>query len=490
MATGNAPPSLQRHFGLMQATALNITMVVGAGVFVTIPLMLAHLPGPLAMLGWAFAGILIFLDGMVWSELGAALPGSGGSYLYLLESYGRNSWGRLMAFLFVWQFLLSGPLEMASGLIALSQFAAAIHPDFAQWNEAHTWKMPIMAGSDFSCTFSPSRGLAFVLGLLLVILLYRRVEWLGKLTMTFWLGVVGAIGWILIEGLPRVDFNRAFDLKTTEWPGGMTFAQGLGQAMILAIYSYLGYYNICHVGDEVRDPGKNIPRSILLCTLAIITLFLLVHLALTGVVSWREIPVKSPEVDSYSLSAEFMRRLNGEWAAVVMTLFLVWSCFGAAFAGLLGYSRIPYGAAKQGHFFQSLAAVHPQLKIPHRSLLLVCMMTLFWSFFDLTWVITALITTRILEQFLGQIVGLFLLRARQPLLQRPYRIPLYPWPCLLAAAGWLFVYLSAGWFFILLGLGTMTAGCLVFLAWSAWCKEWPFASPPNSHVQEMPWGPH
>src|SRR5260370_36933360 len=101
-----APPSggLQRHFGLLHATALNVTMIVGAGVFITIPLMLKALPGPYALLGWLAAGALILIDGMVWSELGATLPGSGGSYLYLLECYGRQRWGRLIAFLFLWEF--------------------------------------------------------------------------------------------------------------------------------------------------------------------------------------------------------------------------------------------------------------------------------------------------------------------------------------------------------------------------------------------------
>src|SRR5437588_9422229 len=126
---------LQRHFGLLQAVALNVTQIVGAGVFATIPLMLVALPGPYALLGWLGAGALILVDGLIWSELGAALPGSGGSYLYLLECYGRERWGRLMAFLFIWQFLLSGPLEIASGLIAMDAFSQSLG---AGWADVHT----------------------------------------------------------------------------------------------------------------------------------------------------------------------------------------------------------------------------------------------------------------------------------------------------------------------------------------------------------------
>src|SRR5262245_11342902 len=107
-------PELHRHLGLTHAVALNISQIVGAGIFVTIPLILKELPGPYALLSWLGAGILMLFDGMIWAELAAALPSSGGSYVYLLETYGKERWGRLTAFLFVWQFLISGPLELAS----------------------------------------------------------------------------------------------------------------------------------------------------------------------------------------------------------------------------------------------------------------------------------------------------------------------------------------------------------------------------------------
>src|ERR1700736_4537867 len=170
--------SLLRRFGLLHATALNISMIVGAGVFVTIPLMLGKLPGPYALLGWVGAGLLILLDGLVWSELGASLPGSGGSYRYLLESYGRERWGRLMAFLFIWQFLISGPLEIGSGLIAISQFSGGLSPDFANYNKEHTVEVvlvsadPATAGEaekppnpfdKIAVSFGPSRLLCFLL---------------------------------------------------------------------------------------------------------------------------------------------------------------------------------------------------------------------------------------------------------------------------------------------------------------------------------------
>jgi basic amino acid/polyamine antiporter, APA family len=470
-------PTLVRHFGWLQATALNVTMIVGAGVFITIPLMLKELPGPYALLGWVAAGGLMLVDGMIWSELGATLPGSGGSYLYLLECYGRDRWGRLMAFLFIWQFLISGPLEIASGMIALGQFSTSLHPSFKSLNEKMTAQAELGTWNDgedvkrLTVAIGPTRLLGVLILVCLLVLLYRRVSTLGRWTMTFWLGVIGAIAWILLAGTAQFQSAVAFDFsgKAASLPDH--FWLRLGKVMILAMYSYLGYYNICYIGDEVRGPGRTIPRSILLSALLVCLMFVGLHVVMLGVVSWKEVITENPD----NLPAMVMERIYGDQrAATLMSVLLIWSCIGSAFAGLLGYSRIPYGAAKQGHFFAALGKVHAVLRIPHVSLLLVGGMTLFWSFFDLANVINALLTTRILEQFVGQIFGVMLLRRQQPNRPRPYKIWFYPLPCGLALVGWLYMYACAGWPFILLGLVTLGLGGMVFLLWSFRAKSWPF----------------
>jgi amino acid transporter len=468
-------PSLQRHFGLLHATALNITMIVGAGVFLVVPTMLKEMPGPYALLGWLLAGIVMLFDGLIWSELGATLPGSGGSYLYLLECYGRSRWGRLMAFLFIWQFLISGPLEIGSGLIAIAQFSSAITPRFEQYNEYHTHTLTLLASGNpddvIAVSISPARMVALALGLLMVVLLYRRITVLGRLTVTLWFGVLVIIGWILIEGVLHFDPARAFSLAGASLGPPADFATHLGAVMRLAMYSYLGYYTVCYIGDEVRDPGRTIPRSIVLSALVVCLLFVAVHLAFVGTVPWHE------AMNLPSLPAEFMRRIYGQsWAVQLITVLLIWSCFGSAFAGILGYSRIPYGAARYGHFFSALGRVHPVHAIPHVSLLLVGGLSLFWSLFSLQTVIDALITTRIIEQFIGQIIGVVLLRRSQPDRPRPYRIWLYPLPCAIALVGWVYMYVTARPVFILLGFGTLVAGTGAFVLWSWWTGSWPFGA--------------
>jgi amino acid transporter len=245
----------------------------------------------------------------------------------------------------------------------------------------------------------------------------------------------------------------------------------LGPAMMLAIYSYLGYYNVCYVGEEVREPARVIPRAIMLSVGIVIVLFIGLHLAMLGTMSWTEIPTES---SSFNLPAEFMRRAHGDGAAALVSVLLIGCCFGSTFAGLLGYSRIPYGTAREGHFFRAFDRLHPRHRFPHRSLWLVGGLTVVWAFFDLQVVINALITTRLLEMFCGQIIGLMLLRHNRPDVSRPWKMVLYPMPCLLALAGWLYLYLTSQWLYILLGVCTLSSGTAVFLAWSLTRGTWPF----------------
>lgn len=463
--------SLTRTLGFWQATAINITQIVGAGVFVTIPLILGVLPGPYAILAWLVAGILILFDSMVWAELGAALPSAGGSYHFLLESYGRSKWGRLMAFLFVWQILISGPLEIGSGLVAAAQFSTALSPDYKAFDEAHTLVMEfeISDGKKIEAAIGPSRLFGCAMGVFILYLLYRKVTTLGHMSVIFLIGVLAVIGWVLLDGAVRFDPKVAFDLTLAEEEHPKSFGIAIGAGMGFAIYSYFGYYNICYLGDEVRDPASTIPRSILVSSLAVVILFALIHLAIIGVVPWREAKA------STNLTADFMARIHGQWAAIAVTVCLIGSCFASAFSGALGYSRVPFAAARNGHFPRWFAAVHPKHQIPHRSLLLVGAMIIFWSFFSLEAIITALIVTRILEQFVAQIFAIVLLRNLQPDRPRPWRMWLYPLPCVIALLGWLFVYCSTEWLFIAIGLITMAAGLVVFLIWAKRQRSWPFA---------------
>jgi amino acid transporter len=444
-------PHLTRRFGLLPATALNMTNMIGVGPFITIPLLMSALGGPQAMLGWVVALVIVICDGLVWSELGAAMPGSGGSFNYLRETFGPEKLGRLMAFLFVWQFVLSGPLEIASGYIGFGQYTSYIWHGMTRREEI---------------------GLITAIGLINIALLYRKIHSIAKLTIALWIGTLVTVLAVIVSGALHFNPRVAFDFPPGAFKFSLGFFLGIGAASRIGIYDYLGYYDVCYIGDEVRDPGRVIPRSILISTAAVAVIYLGINLSVIGVVPWRDFVPAATHPDANFIVSIFMQRMYGRTVATVFTLLVLWTAFGSVFALLLGYSRIPYAAAESGYFFRIFGKLHPRGGFPYVSLLVLGVISILAGFVSLGTVIDALIVTRILVQFMGQVVGVVLLRRTD--IPRPFTMWLYPLPALLALLGWIFVFATTELHVILFGVGVLVLGILAFLVWSWNTKRWPF----------------
>jgi amino acid transporter len=439
--TGDHPQSkngLVRGLGLLHATALNMSNMVGIGPFITIPLIIASMGGPQCMLGWALGALLALCDGLVWSELAAAMPGSGGTYLYLRESFAKSRFGRLLPFLFIWQFIFSGPLEIASGFIGFAQYASYL------WRGMGVWHMRLIAAGA---------------GVLIMLLLYRNIRDVGKLTVVLWIGVLITLGWLVVSGLARFNPTLAFDFPPDAFAFTRGFALGLGGSMLLATYCFLGYYDICYVAGEVRNPERVIPRAILLSVIAVAVIHSILTLSFMSVVPWRE------AIGSKYIAAEFMERIYGGWAGTTITLMILWTSMASVFALVLGYSRVPYAAALDGLFFKPFAKLHPKGHFPHISLLTVGGLSILAAMWSLEAVISALMTARILIQFIGQIVALAWIRKFRQDIERPYKMWLYPVPSLIALTGWSYIFVTSGWQFILYGLLSVLAGVAAFAVW-------------------------
>jgi amino acid transporter len=453
--TSASPATMTRRFGLLHATALNMTNMIGIGPFITIPLLMSALGGPQAMLGWVVALVIVICDGMVWSELGAALPGSGGSFGYLRHGYGAATFGRLMGFLFVWQFVLSGPLEIASGYIGFSQYLGYI------------WK---------GITRSEMLLVVTVIGLINIALLYRRIKSIATITVTLWIGTILTVIVVVLTGATHFDPKVAFDFPPGAFNFSLGFLLGLGAASRIGVYDYLGYYDVCYIGDEVQNPGRVIPRSILLSTVAVALIYVAINFSIIGVVPWRDfVPAESHPHSNFVVSI-FMERIYGSGIATVFTAMILWTAFGSVFALLLGYSRVPYAAAKDGYFFKIFARLHPTGGFPYVSLVVLGVFSIPAGFVSLGTVIDALITTRILVQFIGQIGAVALLRRREPNMPRPYRMWLYPLPSLVALLGWVFIFATTPKIVLAFGLGALILGILCFGVWSWKGRTWPFAA--------------
>jgi amino acid transporter len=453
--SGAAPaPALERRFGLLQATALNMSNMIGIGPFITIPLLMSALGGPQALLGWLVALVIVMADGLVWSELSAALPGSGGSYRYLREGFGRERWGRMVAFLFIWQFILSGPLEIASGYIGFARYLRYVWPGLSQGGTVMV---------------------AIAVGALNIALLYRKIGSIGTLTVSLWVGTLLTTAAVIVTGAFHFDSALAFDVPPGAFSFSVGFLFGLGAASRVGIYDYLGYYSVAYIGDEVTEPGRVIPRSILISVLVVALIYIGINLSILGVVPWREFVPAAAHPESDFIVSTFMERVYGSRVATLFTALVLWTAFGSVFALLLGYSRIPYAAAVDGTFFKAFARVHPTKHFPHVSLVVIGLVAIAASTLSLGMVIDALITTRILVQFIGQVVALTLLRRQAPAMPRPFRVWLYPLPNLVALFGWIFLFATSGTEVIAFGLATLALGIGAFFAWSKWTRRWPFA---------------
>ncbi|MFZ3244165.1 MAG: APC family permease [Candidatus Acidiferrales bacterium] len=438
--------NLERGLGLKEAVALNMIDMVGIGPFIVIPLVIRSMGGPQCLLAWAVGAVLALIDGCVWAELGAAMPEAGGSYVYLREAYGPAKWGRLLSFLVIWQTIFQAPLVMASGAIGFAEYFGYLH-------RLGRYGQKAVAG----CVV-----------IVLAVLLYRRIADIGKISMLLWVGVFGTILWLIVAGATHFHPALAFHYPPGAWSLNWLFFAALGSATVQTIYTYWGYYNVCFLGGEVKQPERNIPRTIFLSIIAIAVLYLVMQTCVLGVVPWQEAQ------HSEFIVSTFFQRIYGTQIARFATVLILWIAFASLFSLTLGYSRIPYAAARDGNFFSIFGRVHPTKHFPYVSLLALCAVAFVFSLlFRLETVIAAIAAMRILVQFVGQAVGVILLRRRWPRERLPFRMWLFPIPAVLAIILWLALFIATGKR-MLFGVIAIAAGIVVFLIRSKGLKQWPF----------------
>ena len=442
-------PELKRRLGLGQATAINMIDMVGIGPFITLPMVIGMMNGPYFLYAWIAGAFLSIVDAMVWSELGAAFPRAGGSYNFLKEAYGKNGAGKMMSFLFVWQTMIQAPLVIASAAIGFAKYFSYLVP---LSNVAEK----MVSGS---------------VVVLIVILLYRKIDAIGKISVFLWSGVIITLFWIIGGGIAHGNFLSPIQHINTGLSVDYAFVTAIGYASVKSVYSYLGYYNICHLGSEIKNPSKNIPRSMFISIAGIAVLYLLMNISVVSVIPWQR------AMNSEFVVSEFMQVLAGDTAAKIVTCLILWVAFASVFSATLGYSRIPYAAAADKEFFSIFAKLHPTKNFPYVSLLFLGSVAFIFSMlFKLSEVISAILAMRIMIQFIGQAVGLLILRSKKDGTEFPYKMPLFPLPVILAIGMWLFILISTGSKLMLAGLIVICVGAIVYLIKAKVQKEWPFVN--------------
>jgi len=303
-----------------------------------------------------------------------------------------------------------------------------------------------------------------------VALLYRRIGTIGNMSVVLGGGVLLGCLWIIVSGAPHLSAGRLFDFPPDAFRVNWVFGAGLGHATLYALYDFFGYYNVCYLAEEIRGPGKVIPRAILFSIAIVAALYILMTASFLCVIPWRE------AIHSQFIASAYIERLQGAVAAKLMTLLLLWIAFSSVFSLLLGYSRIPYEAATDGNFFRVFSRLHPKGEFPHVSLVTLGIIAcIFSSLGTLRVVIPSLIATRVLIQYFPQTIGFFLLRFRAPGLARPFRMWFYPIPGILSLLGWVYVLGTMARNSLIFALGVLAVGTAAYLVRAGMRGEWPFA---------------
>jgi len=427
--------TLERGLSLTQASAINMIDMVGIGPFITLPLIVGAMRGPQCILAWVLGALLAFLDGSVWAELGAKWPMAGGSYVFLQKVY-ENRFGKMMSFLLVWQTLIQAPLVVASAAIGFSKYLTyLVSLDAVQ--------QKIVSGA---------------LVILVTILLYRNIKSIGKISVLLWIITGGTFLWLIGSGFRHFNPHLAFSFSKDAFDLTPIFFVGLGQASLKTVYSYLGYYNVCHLGGEIKKPEINIPRSIFLSVAGIAVLYLGMQIMISGAMPWQQIASSNFIVSTY------FQQLYNPFVAKIATGLILIIASSSLFAVMLGYSRIPYAAAVDGNFFKIFAKVHPTKGFPYVSLLFMGGLGFIFSLlFKLTDVITAILTMRIIVQFVGQSAGVLYWHWKKPADRRPYKMKLFPLPAVIGIIIWLFILFTSPWHFIVGAAGIILAGIIIYL---------------------------
>jgi len=465
--TGTAAPCAERRamiderlirgVHLRGAVAINLISMIGIGPLITVPLVLGALHGPLSLVGWILGAGLALCDGFVWSELGSLFPGSGGTYGYLREAFGRNKLGRMLAFLFVWQTIFVAPLNQATGYIGFANYAGYLWPALG----ASAWGL---------------KAVAILVGISTIFILFRSIGTISRIGVWFGVAAIATLLCVIVASYAHFSPTQALAMAPHDslWDG---LRAGLGQALIIAMYDYLGYNQSSCIGAEVHDPARTIPRSILISIVIVAVLYVSMQFGILGAIAWQSVvPLADGSLPPLGqhLASAVVERAFGVGAAGVVTVLVLMTAYASTYGNLLGYSRVPYAAAVDGVFLKPFAHVHGKHRFPDVALVAMGLLALPACLFPLDQVINALTAGIVLIQSFAQIGALFALRARG--IQAPYRMWLFPIPALLALAGWIFIFFSAGAAAIAYGVGSLLVGTAVFLVWAGRQRKWPFAA--------------
>ncbi len=458
-------------FGFWSAFGFNTMMMFGTGPFISIPYTVASVEpsGSHALVGYSIALVACVCDAFICGELGSMFPYSGGSATYLKHLYGENTFGQFAAFIFLFQFMVAGPAEIASGFIAIAEYLIYFDTEVLGYGA----RVGISLG-------------ALAISTLLLLMSNKEIAWV---TVTLAGITIAAVVLSVIVGFSKFE-TGLLDAPSDAFAGSAsTVLKSLAAATRFGVYDMTGYYDVCFMGDEVKNPRKIIPLSCISTAVVIGIVYLIVYISVLGVIDWRVIaPIYSDDSDEdqIGIMSLFYEKTINKGFAQFFTIVVVITIFGSVYSMMAGFQHLLASGAKDGFFFSIFAKRHPKTDIPYVALLTLSALSAAWCFFSLDTVIDAMTTLLVFVQFIGQAVGLLYYRWKTPYEELPegWRMPLYPLPVIIQIILFFYIFItSPSW--VLYGEDPILDICVLFLIGGgimflirAKVKNvWPFADP-------------
>lgn len=433
-------PVLRRDLGLRHATVLNMIDMVGIGPFTALPIILIAFPGKFSLIPWCIGAIISLLDGFIWSELGSAWPKAGGSYIFLQELF-KGKTGKVLSFLYIVQTSFHTPLVVTSACLGFINYFSYILP----------------------LTFVQGKVVMICVVIVTIFLLYRNIINVGKIGFMLSIIVIGMLLWTIVTGILAFDTSifqiNSLQNNSLSSISGISFWMVTGMYTTKSIYAYLGYYNVCHIGSEIKQPGKNIPKSIFISIAGIAVLYISMQLVMAGAIKQNEIV--NENVPLVSLLFE---HVYGKNFGIIASVLLLIVAASSLFALLLGYTRIIYAASMEGMHLKIFQHLHPTKNFPDYALLIFGSIAIVSClvFNKPSDVFRFIVVTRIFIQFIPQVVGLALMRIKKRTHELNYKMPFFPIISTISILAWLFVFCTSGYKYSLFGISIILLGLLIY----------------------------
>jgi APA family basic amino acid/polyamine antiporter len=407
---------LARRLGLTSAIAVVVGSVIGSGIFLTPQNVAAavQIPGVMIFV-WILTGLLTLAGALTNAEIASEIPEAGGQYVFF-----RVLYGDLTGFLYGWTtFTVYQTGSIAAIAVAFAKYFGYFVDLPHLSHELEVWKIPLIGN------IAPLADIGVKLVAIATIIFIATVNYFGVQFGSFVQNLftflkVGAIGGIVLLSFAVGNGSVQNFFPLWGQPATGALLPAIGVAMIATLWSYDGWNSLTYLAGEVRDPQKNIPRALIIGTLAIIVIYALTNLAYLYILPIHEIAA------SDLVAADVMERIFSGYGGAVISLAVMISTFGTVNASSMTTARVFYAMSRDKLFFRKLGNAHPRFKTPASSLVV---QAIWASLLTLTGTFDQLFTYVIFAGWIFYALGaggIFILRKKYPNPNRAYRVPLYP----------------------------------------------------------------